>query len=239
MHDGTPRRTVDYNVVNTHCPRQTHHTKSPWTLASSVPAGVRKTVLDNWHGYHSLPLATEQDMDVTTFISPFGRFRYKTAPQGLKSSGDGFTDRMDRTFSDFERMERCVDDTLIYDTSIEQQFHRTCQFLDRCGNNGIILNPKKFQFAREEVKFVGFTISKTGVRPPAEFLESILSFPTPTNITDVRSWFGMVAQISYTFSQLSLMNPLQTPPEQQSAFLLVPRAGRGLPALQAGDREAV
>ena len=208
-HDGSPRRTVDYNAVNEHCPRQTHHTRSPWLLASSVPAGVRKTVLDNWHGYHSLPLASDQDMDLTTFITPWGRFRYKTAPQGLKSSGDGFTDRMDRAFEDFQRMERCVDDTLLYDNTIEEQFHRTCQFLDRCGSNGIILNPKKFQFAMEEVDFVGFTISTTGVRPPTPLLDSIRTFPSPKNITDVRSWFGMVAQVSYTFSQLSVMDPFR------------------------------
>ena len=49
-HDGSPRRTVDYNVVNTHCPRQTHFTPSPWQVACSIPGGVFKSVLDNWNG---------------------------------------------------------------------------------------------------------------------------------------------------------------------------------------------
>ena len=100
-HDGTPRRTVDYGAVNTHCPRQTHHTPSPWHLASGVPSRAYKTVLDNWNGYHSIGLATEEDKDLTTFITPWGRFRYCVAPQGLICSGDGFTDRMDRLY---ERM---------------------------------------------------------------------------------------------------------------------------------------
>ena len=55
-HNGTLRRTVDYNVVNTHCPRQTHHTPSPWQLASSIPGGTYKSVQDNWNGYHSVAL---------------------------------------------------------------------------------------------------------------------------------------------------------------------------------------
>ena len=87
---------MDYNVVNTHCPRQTHFTPSPWQVACSIPGGVFKSVLDNWNGYHSVPLASEADKDVTTFITPWGQFRYNVAPMGLKPSGDGFTDRMDR-----------------------------------------------------------------------------------------------------------------------------------------------
>ena len=208
-HDGTPRRTVDYGPVNTHCPRQTHHTPSPWNLAASVPEGTRKTVLDNWHGYHSLPLATEADKDLTTFITPWGRYRYTTAPQGLKPSGDGFTDRMDSLFSEFERSRRCVDDTLLYDDSIESQFFRTCAFLDLAAQHGIILNPDKFQFAEMEVDFVGFRLTATGPRPTDDFLQGIRNFPTPTNLTDVRSWFGAINQISYSFASCPIMAPFR------------------------------
>ena len=143
-HDGTPRRTVDYNVVNTHCPRQTHHTPSPWLLASSIPGGTYKSVLDNWNGYHSVALSSEQDKDVTTFITPWGRFRYLVAPMGLRCSGDGFTDRMDRIYSDTPRMRRIVDDSLLFDKSVRDQFFRVCQALDTGSNHGAIFNPKKF-----------------------------------------------------------------------------------------------
>ena len=207
--DGSVRRCVDYGPVNAHCPRQTHHTPSPWHLAASVPENTRRTVIDNWHGYHSLPLATEEDRNLTIFITPWGRYRYLTSPQGLKPSGDGFTDRMDSLFSDFERSRRCVDDTLLYDDSIEAQFFRTCSFLDRAAHHGIILNPAKFQFAEKEVNFVGFRLTASGPRPTDEFLNGIRSFPTPNNITDVRSWFGAINQISYSFATCPVMAPFR------------------------------
>ena len=149
-HDGSPRRTVDYTAVNAHCPRQTHHTPSPWHLAAGVPSESYKTVLDNWNGYHSVSLATEEDRDLTTFITPWGRFRYKVAPQGFLSSGDGFTERMDGIYEGTERMKRCVDDSLLHDTSIREQFVRTCRFLDLGGNHGAIFNPSKFQFCKKK-----------------------------------------------------------------------------------------
>ena len=207
-HDGTPRRTVDFRNLNKHTPRQTHHTPSPWSLASSIPEGVLKSTFDCWHGYHSLEIA-EEDRELTSFITPWGRYRYLTLPQGVLSAGDAYTDRMDRLFEEFERMNRCIDDTAIWDKTIEEQFYRCCQFLDKCGANGIVLNPSKFQFCQEEVDYLGFRVTMTGIKPPSDFMESILNFPTPRNITDVRSWYGAVAQISYSFSTCPAMLPFR------------------------------
>ena len=88
--DGSPRRTVDLTNVNRTTLRETHHTPMPFNLVADVPTGTKKTVLDAWNGYHSLPLA-ETARDATTFITEFGRYRYKRAPQGFRASGDGCT----------------------------------------------------------------------------------------------------------------------------------------------------
>ena len=94
--DGSPRRCVDFQPLNDHCPRQTHHTMSPWQIASSVPSDTVKTVLDCWHGYHSVPIHPA-DRHLTTFITPYGRYRYRTSPQGLLSAGDGYRNELMRS----------------------------------------------------------------------------------------------------------------------------------------------
>ena len=80
--DGTPRRTVDLSPLNKYCRRETFATESPFHLARRVPTNTWKTVTDAWNGYHSVPLR-ESDRHLTTFITPFGRWRYKRAPQGF------------------------------------------------------------------------------------------------------------------------------------------------------------
>ena len=40
--NGTPRRTVDFQALNTHAVRETHHTQSPFHQARSVPHGMKK-----------------------------------------------------------------------------------------------------------------------------------------------------------------------------------------------------
>ena len=56
---GKPRKTVDLQALNTYARRETHHTQSPFHRARSVPPYTKKTVLDAWNGYHSVPIKQE------------------------------------------------------------------------------------------------------------------------------------------------------------------------------------
>ena len=206
--DGSPRRVVDFTELNKYTPRQTHHTASPWTIVSSIPPNKVKSVIDCWHGYHSVPLHPS-DMHLTTFVTEWGRYRYKTVPQGLISAGDAYTQRKAEIMTGISNQETCVDDTILFDDSIEQNFFKVCEFLTTGANGGCTFNPQKFQFGEEEVTFLGFLVTAQGVKTTGQFKDSILNFPTPKNITDVRSWFGCVNQVSYAFASAPIMAPFR------------------------------
>jgi len=57
--DGSPRRTVELQKLNQATLRETHHTATPFHHVSRVPSKPKKTTLDAWNGYHSLPLSVE------------------------------------------------------------------------------------------------------------------------------------------------------------------------------------
>ena len=207
---GEPRRTVDFQPLNRFAVRETHHTPSPSHLARSVPPHTYKTVLDAWNGYHSIPLHPA-DRHYTTFITPWGRYRYCVAPQGYVASGDSYTRRYDEILTDIPRKNKCVDDSILWDDSIEEAFFHTVDFLDVCGNNGVILNtPPKFGFALTTAPFAGFEVSPTSVSPCPKSIEAIQHFPTPRNITDIRSWFGLINQVSYAFASAPRMAPFRS-----------------------------
>ena len=137
--DGTPRRTIDFQALNNATLRETHHTPSPFNQASVVPSNTKKTCLDAWNGYHSLPISVETK-DATTFITEWGRYRYRTAPQGFHGAGDGYTKRYDDITHGVERNTKCIDDSLLWDSYIENSFWHTLAQLDLCNGNGIIFN---------------------------------------------------------------------------------------------------
>ena len=87
-----------------------------------------------------------------------------------------------------------------------------------CSDNGIVFNKEKFEFAEESINFSGFKITTNGYKPLPKILEAIQNHPTPKNITDVRSWFGLVNQLSCTFSQAPVMEPFHNLPSSKSFF---------------------
>ncbi|VDI45753.1 Hypothetical predicted protein [Mytilus galloprovincialis] len=91
----------------------------------------------------------------------------------------------------FPNKTKCVDDVLLWADSIEESFFQAVQWLDICGRHGITLNPDKFIFGQDIVEFAGLEVTSNTVRPCMKYLKAILDFPTPRNITDVRSWFGL------------------------------------------------
>ena len=176
--DGSPRRTVDLSPLNAYCHRETHHVKPPFQQAKAVPPNTWKSVTYAWNGFHSVPIRPE-DRHYTTFITPWGRYRYKMAPQGFLASGDGYARRFDELITDTERKSKCVDDTIMWDDGIEEHWWRMIDFLNLLGRGGVILNREKFQFCQKSVDFAGFRVTSSEIKPLEKFIRAIKEFPTP------------------------------------------------------------
>ena len=206
--NGEPRRTIDFQDLNDATFREYNHTPSPFNLVSTIPEGMLKTVLDAKNGFHSL-LIEEESRKYTDFITEWGVYQYCRGPQGYHGTGDAYTRRFDDITSNEERYIRCVDDGLLYDASIETAFWHTFDHIKLCADNGVVFNREKFVFASEVVDFAGFEINTTGFRPSKHLIEAIKNFPQPQTVTDIRAWFGIVNQVTYSFSQGELMQPFR------------------------------
>ena len=66
-------------------------------------------------------------------------------------------------------------------------------------------NRKKFIFAQDEVEYVGFQVIKDSIVPANIMTESIRNLPAPRKVTDARDFFGLVEQVSFTFSKCADM----------------------------------
>ena len=95
--------------------------------------------MDAWNYYHSVRLA-EEDRHLTTFLTPWGRYRYKNLPKGFLAAGDAYTARYDKIVKNFNQRKQCVDDTLLWDKTLEENFRRTCEYLTHCNARGITFN---------------------------------------------------------------------------------------------------
>ena len=120
--------TIDLQKLNRQCIREVHHVEPPFRLASQIPQQTYKTLLDAVDGYQAVELDSESQ-PLTTFVTHWGTYHYLRVPAGLIDSGDKYTSRYDSIIQAIPRKVKCVDDTLLYDKSIEDAFFHTFDYL--------------------------------------------------------------------------------------------------------------
>ena len=216
--DGSPRITVDYQQLNAQCIREPNHGESPFHTARRIPPNTWKTVLDAVSGYHSVEL-DEESSKLTTFITPWGRFRYLRFPQGHVSAGDAFNGRVQEILSNTRRLVRIVDDMCIYDDTIEGAFWHTWELLETCAQNGIVVNLSKFQFCRQTIDFGGLSVTPSGVQPSSKMMAAIQDFPPPTDISKARAFFGLVNQVQWAYANGAEMAPFRDLVKPNTQFI--------------------
>ena len=205
------RLCVDLSRLNRYVRREKYQSPTPAEAVADIAAEEANffTVLDTKKGYHQCPLAEASQL-MTTFITPFGRFKYRRVPYGLSSIAEHYNRRMADAFQGLAGFRRIVDDFIIYDKDETTHKEHVREFLKRCQERKIALNRDKCKFCETEVSFAGFYISAEGYRVDPNIIEAITSFPTLTTRTDLRSFFGLANQLAASTDQIAkLLEPMR------------------------------
>jgi hypothetical protein len=215
------RLCVDFRHLNKHICRERYQSPTPYEAV--MRSGIREadlfTVVDALKGYHRIPIAREDQL-LTTFITPFGRFCYMKSPFGISSISEHYNRRVDEAIAGLQHTTHVVDDCLVFSKGSRQHENDVRCFLQRCREQSIALNPKKFFYAQKQVTFAGMHLSSSGCAIDAKLLEAIKEFPVPADLTDLRSFFGLINQLSSFTDKISeLAKPLQSLLKKTTQFV--------------------
>ena len=223
------RMCVDLTKLNRYVRRPTNPQLTPWEVIRNIPKGTKHyAVFDALKGYHQVEL-DEESRALTTFMTPFGRYRYRRMPMGLSSAGDVFTLKYGNAVDQAVDGRRATEDTLLRGATTQELYENTEEFFKSCLENNITLNVKKIQWDKKEVLFGGFLLTPEGYQIDPALNKALAEFPVPTNQTDVRSFMGLANQTCNFSSEISnLLSPLKGLlkkgtkfdwlPEHQTAF---------------------
>ena len=200
---GGIRPTVDLKSLNEWVQRPAHPVTTPYEAVHSVTPGSRwYTVCDAKSGYHQIPL-DEEAQDLTCFITPWGRYKFLRGPQGFVGTGDKYNYETDRAIAGVQDTTKVVDDIMTANITFQDHIERVIEVLERCRKAGITLSPNKFKFAEHEVKYVGYIVGRNGIKVDPAKLKAIQEYPKPTNISELRSFDGMVNQLGHFSTELT------------------------------------
>ena len=215
------RMCVDLSRLNRYVKRERYQSPTPTEAVADISASEAKyfTVIDAAKGYHQCPLDEESQL-YTTFITPFRRYKYLRAPYGLSSIAEHYNRRMAEAFEGLSAFRRVVDDVVIFDKHKDSHITHVKQFLQRCQDRQISLNRDKCIFCQTTITFAGFNLSTEGYRIDSSITDAITSFPVPSSRSDLRSFFGLVNQLSSSTDTISkLLVPLRPLLSTKNDFL--------------------
>ena len=189
--NGSLRLCVDYRGLN----RISKKDRYPLPLISDLLSTAGKarlyTTLDLRHAYHLVRIA-EGDEWKTAFRTRYGSFEWLVMPFGLTNAPAAFQRFMNDIFSDLLDVHVIIylDDILIYSDDPSEHKKHVREVLRRLRQNGLYCKPEKCQFNTDTVNYLGFILSKDGLKMDPTKVQTIQDWPEPRKVKDIQSFLG-------------------------------------------------
>ena len=143
-------------------------------------------------GYYHIELSPDAKK-LCTIVFPWGKYEYQKLPMGLCNSPDIFQERMSSLMQGLEYVRTYIDDLLVITKgSYEDHLNKLETVMDKLSEAGLKVNANKSFFDKSELEYLGFWLTREGIKPLAKKVEAMLNIATPQTKKELRHFIGML-----------------------------------------------
>ena len=210
--DGSIRVCGDYKAVNEQIEDDNYGLPNVQDLFAmlSQPEGVPTvfSVIDLSGAFNQL-LLDEESAHILTLSTRRGLLATNRLCFGVKTAPAQFQRVIEKILFGLPGVVVRVDDILVATNGVESHIERLREIMARFKKHNVKVNGSKCQFMTSKVIYMGYQVSDQGVHPVESKLEAIRKAPTPTNVSELRSFLGMINAYGIFVQELSSkMHPL-------------------------------
>lgn len=190
--NGTVRLCADYSVsINKQLVVEQYPLPTANELFSKLHGGQKFTKLDLSMAYNQFMLS-EDSQSITCINTHRGLYKYTRLAFGLKSAPAVFQRAMEGLLAGMDGVLCLLDDVLITGSDEKQHLDRVHAVLKRLQAAGLTLQKEKCAFFQDEVSYLGYVISKNGLKKSSDKVEAMGNAPAPKNVNELQSFLGLV-----------------------------------------------
>ncbi|UYV65207.1 K02A2.6-like [Cordylochernes scorpioides] len=169
------------------------------------------TVVDTKDGFWNVKLSDESS-NLTTFWTPFGRYKFLRMPFGLKTASEEYQRRLYEIFQGLEGIEIIADDILIlgkgdsYEEALKDHDRNLENLFKTARQANLKFNINKVKLRLKEVKYLGHIITPHGLKPDPEKVKALKEMPHPESITELKSFLGFATYLCKFMPNISMIS---------------------------------
>ncbi|KAL6488151.1 hypothetical protein MHYP_G00047770 [Metynnis hypsauchen] len=189
--NGDVRLCINYRKLNLQTIKDAYALPNLEEAFSALTGSKWFSVLDLKSGYYQIEVE-ETDKPKTAFVCPLGFWEFNRMPQGVTNAPSTFQRLMEQCMGDINLKEVLVflDDLIVFSDTIEEHEKRLLRVLSRLKEYGLKLSLEKCRFFQTSVRYLGHVMSKNGVETDPEKIKALKTWPSPTNLKELRSFLG-------------------------------------------------
>ncbi|GFO29208.1 transposon ty3-i Gag-Pol polyprotein [Plakobranchus ocellatus] len=163
----------------------------------------KETEPTDWVNSIAFSRKSNGKLKLTTFSSPFGRYRFLRLPFGLSVSQDIFQFKMVQILEKGEGTLEISDDVCVYGETEEEHDRNLLNLLKVCKERGLVFNSDKCYIKQPQISFYGLIWDENGVHPDPQKCDNIKEKQAPTSVKELQQFLGMIQYMSPFISNLS------------------------------------
>ncbi|KAG1139274.1 hypothetical protein G6F37_013186 [Rhizopus arrhizus] len=229
--DGSMRLCNNYRGINAVTKKDKYPLPRMDDIIDKLSGAQWFSSIDLKSGYWQIPVA-EQDKCKTAFSTPSGLYEYNVMPFGLTNAPATFARFMAQILGTFPNAIVYLDDVLIFSPTKEAHKEHVFEVLRILNQWNLKLNLAKCKFFQQEAAFLGFIVTRNGLKSNPAKVDPIRTWPRPSSSAELQSFLGLSAPL---YRLLKKNVPWSWKKLEEDAFQALKSALISLPELSYPD----